>query len=271
MMGLSDDSSCASPAVACTVSADATTTTTTTTTTTIVMTSSSATTVPFSSAAGTPKSTYSSNSASYSNTVPLGIQPPAIENTAVSWDSSSLSPQECESTSQYTALSPVKLSALQTSVDSNSSSFAAPARVVSSGTVKSCVGIDVSGPFGSPQLSYPASAQLFVDNILDHMAGGESGRCDESLSLSSKDSNVPTPLSVVSSPECSTQSTVEKTDDDLSDEECRKLTAHLLQSHEKLLISKYEFSAEEMLEKQRTCFVSTRVNVYVHMYRATRL
>ena len=263
VMGLSDDSSCASSAMASAISADAATATTVEAT----MTSSTATSVPFSSAAGMPGSSHCLNLASPPSTAASGIQPPSVETTCISVDSSSLSSEECENSSQYTTLSPVRLSVTSLHTP-NSSSFAAPG---SSGTAKSSVGVDVSAPSDVPHLSSPLSALSFVDNILDHMVGGESGRCDESLSLSSRDSNAPTPLSAVSSPECCTQSPTEKNNDDMSDEECRRLTALLLQSHDKVLTSKYEFTAEEMLEKQKTCFVSTCIKLCIYLYIATRL
>ena len=121
---------------------------------------------------------------------------------------------------------------------------------------------DLHNSFCSPSQQTSSTSRL-LGGVFDQSFGGEFSRNDESTSLGSKDLCSPGQLSCVSSPESVMSVSVEKVSDLLTDEECRKIVQHILQSYENVGISRCMLSPEEILQKQKLCHVSTNGNCYV--------
>lgn len=238
---IAEEATCPSPA----------TNNTTTSTNTTTTTKEKGLNIPAAPAIGTPKFIRVTGSASSPRAPVSNLLPTVVNNTATFVDFSPVS-QDGSNPPLCTTLSPAKFELGVQSVSPGTGSMASPG-ITSSGQI--CELVTAFPPFSPPELPSPFS---LVDNVLDHKLGGEPGRCDESGSVGS---SILTPLSSASSPDCPSvtsllPSSAEKTSDLLSEEECRKLTQHLLQSHNKLHLCKYEMSPEEMLAKQQACFVS---------------
>jgi hypothetical protein len=101
-------------------------------------------------------------------------------------------------------------------------------------------------------LASPSSASSFMDHMLDTMVRGDEVRSDDAPSLSSQSS-----VSMETTPETSPQHMLlEPSSDLMTDAECEAMTQHILDSHDRLIVSsKYHMSPKEMLLRQQLCYV----------------
>ncbi|XP_076450740.1 uncharacterized protein LOC143286818 isoform X2 [Babylonia areolata] len=168
--------------------------------------------------------------------------------------SATLPSQQCDYSLQYTTLTPTPFSSLQTSSvwslsHANSHHFENDPEV--------CL-------YSLPRLQSLLSTSSYVNNVLDCMVETEGGRCDGAISVSSQDSSsTSSSMSVSFGEPVATQSMDVVGGGDLSDEECKKLTQHILKSYADSNFAKYALSAEEILERQRACYENFQARIEV--------
>ncbi|KAL8559362.1 hypothetical protein ACOMHN_045082 [Nucella lapillus] len=176
--------------------------------------------------------------------------------------------QECDpSSSQFATLKPAQFSTLRSSPFGRLS--------LSSSDVGQFLGGDSNCQLlGPSHWQSLLSASSFVDGMFNCVAEAEPGQCNSSLSVSSEgsvasSSSSPLPVSLWDSSPPSSSSSGEAGSSggggggDMSDEECRILTQHILQSYAASNFAKYTQSAEEILEKQKLCYENFRARIEV--------